>query len=218
MRSRTLVKAAKMPLAIGQIGGHVKSGIEIPRGKRTHQPMALVSAVPLAEDDDRMVLAFLDRSDPVETFDREPESGDNAVIIVPREQIGISIVKGVCPGDWRGVKLDYGDYLDEPVDLDVDPSGLDLEASDAWVDMVDEIGADCTKLGGYPVWQNAPLDIDSIMETEMRFHHRIAGDLVDLGLGDGGVVYVFVDEAGERGCVCWQQAGGGAETTYHHYQ
>ena len=171
-----------------------------------------------AEGDDRIVLTFLDRSDPVETFDREPASGDNAVIIVPRDQVGISIVKGVCPGDWRGVKLDWGEQLEEPVDLDIDPTGLDMDASDAWVDMVDEIGCDCTKVGGYPVWQNAPLDIDGVMDRPMRFHHRIAGDIIDLGLGDGGVVYVFVDEDGETGCVCWQQAGGGSEQTYHHYQ
>ena len=29
-------------------------------------------------------------------------TGDNAVLIVPREDAKLSIVKGVCPGDWRG--------------------------------------------------------------------------------------------------------------------
>lgn len=216
--SRTLVRANKPLEAVAQLGGHVKAGAETPRGERTGNPMALVSAVPLSEDSDKMVLTFLDRSDPVETFDRKPCSGDNAVLIVPRDELKLSIIKGVCPGDWRGMKLIYGDDIEEPVDLDIDPSGLDLEASDAWVDMVDDLGCDCTKVGGYPLWQNAPIDVDDAAGEQMEFHHRITGDIIDFGLGDGGVIYVFVNGSGTAGCVCWQEAGGGAEQTYHHYQ
>jgi hypothetical protein len=168
--------------------------------------MALVSAMPLTPESDRIVLAFLDRSDPSETFDAQPGRGDNAVIILPRASIGLSILNGVCPGDWKGAKVALGDSIDEPLDLDVDPTGLDLAASDAWVDLVDELGCDCTKLGGYPLWTNTPVDVDAALERPMQFHHRIAGDLVDLKLGDGGVVYVFVDPAGDSGALCWQQA------------
>ena len=81
MISQTLVKSPKPVDAIGQIGGHVKMGVETPIGRRTGQPMALVSALPLAPDSDKIVLAYLDRSDPVETFDNKPASGDNAVLI-----------------------------------------------------------------------------------------------------------------------------------------
>lgn len=218
MQSHPLVKAAKPLESVGQLGGHVKAGVEIPVGKRTGAAMALVSALPLAPGSDRMVLTFLDRSDPVETFDRQANSGDNAVLIVPKEEAKISIVKGVCPGDWRGVKVEFGEPIAEPVDLDVDPTGMDLAASDAWVDLVDELGCDCSKLGGYPLWSNAPVDVDEIMGKPMRFHHRLTSDIIDFELGDGGVVYVFVSEDEQDGCVLWQQSGGGAEQSYWHYQ
>lgn len=205
LASFRIVRAPNPKLAIGQIGGHVKMGYAHPKGKRTGATMALVSAIPLAPDSDRLVLTFMDRSDPAESFDYKPNSGDNHVAIVPAKEVSLSIINGVCPGDWKGAKVMFGDAMREPLDLDVDPTALDLEASDAWVDLVDEIGCDCTKLGGYPLWANEPLDIDRIMKRPMRFHHRIAGDLVDLKLGDGGVVYVFVDDA--SGALCWQQAG-----------
>lgn len=203
--SYRLVRATDPRRAIGQIGGHVKSGFPHPKGRRTGMPMALVSALPLEPGSDRMVLAFMDRSDRSETFDDRPGSGDNAVVVVPAKDIQLSLINGVCPGDWRGVKVALGEAMQEPVDLDVDPTGLDLAASDAWVDLVDEIGCDCTKLGGYPLWANVPLDIDHIMGRPHRFHHRIAGDLLDLGLGHGGVVFVFVDDQG-GGALCWQEA------------
>jgi hypothetical protein len=168
--------------------------------------MALVSALPLAPGSDRMVLAFMDRSDPRETFDYKPGSGDNLVAIMPAAEVHLSIINGVCPGDWKGAKVMFGEAMEEPLDLDVDPTALDVAASDAWVDMVDEIGCDCTKVGGYPLWANEPLDLDHLMKRPMRFHHRIAGDLVDMKLGDGGVVYVFIDADGDGGALCWQQA------------
>jgi hypothetical protein len=204
--SRPLVRAPNPLLAVGQIGGHVKRGAKHPRGQRTGATMALVSAIPLDVDSDRMVLAFMDRSDPSESFDNLPHKGDNAVIIVPKAEVHLSVINGVCPGDWKGAKVSFGDPIQEPLDLDIDPTGLDLAASDRWVDLVDELGCDCSKLGGYPLWTNAPLDIDELVGRPQRFHHRIAGDLVDLKLGDGGVVYVFVDETGDSGCLCWQQA------------
>lgn len=206
LTSHRIVRAPNPKLAVGQIGGHVKRGYAHPVGKRTGATMALVSAMPLAPGSDRMVLAFMDRSDPHETFDYKPGSGDNHVVIVPASEVHLSIINGVCPGDWKGAKIMFGEPIAEPVDLDVDPTALDMAASDAWVDLVDELGCDCTKLGGYPLWANEPLDIDRVMKRPHRFHHRIAGDLVDLKLGDGGVVYVFVDEAAGTGCLCWQQA------------
>jgi hypothetical protein len=207
MISHTLVRATNPQLAIGQLGGHVKRGYAHPIGPRTKKRMALVSALPLAPDSDRMVLAFMDRSDPPQTFDYLPHKGDNVVAIVPRSEVHLSIVGGVCPGDWKGVKVALGKAIDEPVDLDVDHTGLDVAASDRWVDLVDELGCDCTKLGGFPLWANAPLDVDKLVRRPQRFHHRIAGDLVDFKVGDGGVIYVFVDEDGvSGGSLCWQQA------------
>ena len=206
MQSRPIIRAPNPSLAIGQIGGHVKMGFPHPRGKRTGKTMALVSAFPLAADSDRMVLAFMDRSDPSESFDYLPHKGDNAVVIVPKLGLGLSAINGVCPGDWKGLKVMLGDAIEEPVDLDVDPTGLDVAASDAWVDLVDELGCDCSKVGGYPLWANAPLDVEKLVGRAQRFHHRITGDLVDFKLGDGGVVYVFVDEDGDGGSLCWQQA------------
>ncbi len=206
MLSHPIVRAPNPQLAIGQIGGHVKMGFKHPRGQRTGKTMALVSAFPLAPDSDKLVLAFMDRSDPAESFDYLPHKGDNAVVIVPKTGIGLSVINGVCPGDWKGVKVALGDPIDEPVDLDVDPTGLDMEASDRWVDMVDELGCDCSKVGGFPLWANAPVDVEHLVGREQRFHHRLTSDLVDFKLGDGGVVYVFVDVAGESGSLCWQQA------------
>lgn len=207
LASHRIVRAPNPKLAVGQIGGHVKMGYAHPKGKRTGATMALVSAMPLAPGSDRLVLAFMDRSDPAESFDYKPGSGDNHVAIVAAKDVSLSIINGVCPGDWKGAKIMLGAAMAEPVDLDVDPTALDMAASDAWVDMVDEIGCDCTKLGGYPLWANEPLDIDRIMKREMAFHHRIAGDIIDLKLGEGGVVYVFVDKDGNGGALCWQQAG-----------
>lgn len=204
--SRPLVRAPNPTLAIGQIGGHVKRGFAHPRGKRTGKTMALVSALPLEPGSDRLVLAFMDRSDPGETFDNQPHKGDNLVVVVPKAEVHLSIINGVCPGDWKGAKVMLGDPVEEPLDLDVDPTGLDVAASDAWVDMVDDLGCDCSKLGGYPLWTNAPLDVEALCGRPLRFHHRIAGDLVDLKLGDGGVVFVFVDPDGSAGALCWQQA------------
>jgi hypothetical protein len=206
MRSHRVVRAPNPKLAVGQIGGHVKRGFAHPKGKRTGATMALVSALPLAPGSDRMVLSFMDRSDPRETFDYKPGSGDNLVAIMPAAEVHLSIINGVCPGDWKGAKVMFGEAMEEPLDLDVDPTALDVAASDAWVDMVDEIGCDCTKVGGYPLWANEPLDLDHLMKRPMRFHHRIAGDLVDMKLGDGGVVYVFIDADGDGGALCWQQA------------
>jgi hypothetical protein len=100
----------------------------------------------------------------------------------------------------------YGAAINEPVDLDVDPTGLDVAASDAWVDMVDELGCDCTKSGGFPLWANAPIDVEGLCGRPLTFHHRIAGDLVDLKLGDGGVVFVFVNPDNSGGALCWQQS------------
>jgi hypothetical protein len=207
LESFRIVRAPNPKLAIGQIGGHIKRGYAHPKGKRTGATMALVSALPLAPGSDRLVLSFMDRSDPTESFDYKPGSGDNHVAIVPANEVFLSIINGVCPGDWKGAKVMFGDQITEPVDLDVDPTALDVAASDAWVDLVDDLGCDCTKLGGYPLWANEPLDIDRIMKRELSFHHRIAGDLIDLKLGDGGVVYVFVDKDGTDGALCWQQAG-----------
>jgi hypothetical protein len=207
MISRPLIRATNPLLAIGQLGGHVKRGIKHPRGQRTGKTMALVSALPLAEDSDLMVLSFMDRSDPLESFDNLPHKGDNAVIIAPKSEVFLSVINGVCPGDWKGLKVGFGDEINEPVDLDVDATGLDLDASDAWVDLVDELGCDCSKVGGYPLWANGPMDIDRMVGRAQRFHHRITSDLIDLKLGDGGVVFVFVDEeGGDQGSLCWQQA------------
>lgn len=208
--SRRLVRAPNLQLAIGQIGGHVKRGVPHPKGKRTGATMALVSALPLSLNDDKdqgkLVLTFMDRSDPKETWDYQPHKGDNAVIIAPKSEVHLSVINGVCPGDWKGVKVAWGDEMTEPTDLDVDRTGLGVKESDAWVDLVDEIGCDCSKAFGYPLWANAPVDIDNLCKGDFRFHHRLAGDLVDMKLGDGGVVYVFTSAAGDRGAVCWQQA------------
>ncbi len=205
--SRPLVRAPNPLLAVGQLGGHVKRGVVHPRGKRTGKTMALVSAVPLAVDSDRMVLVFMDRSDPGETFDYLPHKGDNFVMIAPKSEVHLSIVNGVCPGDWRGLKVHYGSEIAEPVDLDVDPTGLDVAASDAWVDMVDELGCDCSKVGGYPLWANEPIDVEKLTgEKDLVFHHRLTSDLVDFKLGDGGVIYVFTTPDASAGYVCWQQA------------
>ncbi len=207
MISRPLVRAPNPTISIGQLGGHVKRGVKHPRGHRTGKTMALVSALPLADDSDLMVLSFMDRSDPFESFDNLPHKGDNAVIIAPKSEVHLSTIHGVCPGDWKGMRIAYGDDIDEPVDLDVDATGLDMAASDKWVDLVDELGCDCSKVGGYPLWANAPLDMDVLMGRPQRFHHRITSDLVDYKLGDGGVIYVFVDEdGGDQGSICWQQA------------
>jgi hypothetical protein len=204
--SRTLVRAPNPLLAIGQLGGHVKRGLEHPRGKRTGKSMALVSALPFADGDDRMILTFLDRSDPAESFDYAPHKGDNAVLIVPKADVHLSIVNGVCPGDVKGMKVLYDKTIIEPHDLDVDQTGLDVAASDRWVDMVDELGCDCTKVGGYPLWANEPVDVDKLTGKNLVFHHRLTADLVDFKLGDGGVIYVFATADGSSGAVCWQQA------------
>jgi hypothetical protein len=206
MHSFPIIRAPNPQLAVGQIGGHVKMGVKHPKGKRTGATMALVSALPLAPGSDRMVLSFMDRSDPNETFDYQPGKGDNAVVIAPKAAVSLSIINGVNPGDWKGVKVMFGDPIEEPVDLDVDPTGLDVSASDAWVDLVDELGCDCSKLGGYPLWANAPIDVDHEVGRAQAFHHRITGDLIDLKLGDGGVVFVFTDREGDSGSLLWQQA------------
>ncbi len=213
--SRQLIRVPNPKLADGQLGGHVKRGVAHPEGARTGAAMALISALPLAPGSDKMVLTFLDRYSPVDSFDYKPNSGDNAVIIVPKDEVFLSGIFGVCPGDWKGAKIAFGDEMEEPVDLDIDPTGLDLDASDAWVDMVDGIGCDCTKFGGYPIWQNIPVDIDDVMGKPMHFHHRISADIIDFELGDGYVIYVFVSEDETDGCVLWQRLGGGSETTYN---
>ncbi len=206
MLSHPLLRAPNPLHAIGQIGGHVKRGIKHPRGQRTGKTMALVSALPLEPGSDKMVLAFMDRSEPSESFDYLPHKGDNLVVVAPRDEVHLSVINGVCPGDWKGMKIALGDAIEEPVDLDVDPTGLDLAASDRWVDLVDELGCDCSKLGGFPLWANAPVDVERLVGRKQRFHHRLTADLIDFKLGDGGVVYVFVDEDGTGGSLCWQQA------------
>lgn len=205
LTSRTLVRAPNPTLAIGQLGGHVKRGVEHPRGKRTGKTMALVSALPLADDSEMLVLTFLDRSDPVYSFDYLPHKGDNAVLIVPRVEVHLSIVNGVCPGDWKGMKVQYGKTIIEPTDLDVDHTGLGVAESDQWVDLVDELGCDCSKVGGYPLWANEPLDVDKMTEKSLVFHHRLTADLIDFKLGDGGVIFVFTAPGDDVGAVCWQQ-------------
>src|SRR5689334_16976944 len=109
MISHRLTRAPNPQLAIGQLGGHVKMGFKHPRGKRTGKTMALVSALPLSPGSDRMVLAFMDRSDPAESFDYLPHKGDNLVVIVPKTGLGLSVINGVCPGDWKGVKVMLSD-------------------------------------------------------------------------------------------------------------
>ena len=206
MRSYPLKKAGNPLTAIGQVGGHIKRGIAHPIGPKTNKAMMLVSALPLRPDSDRMVLAFMDRSSPGETFDEQPHKGDNVVMIVPKAEVHLSIVNGVCLGDVKGVKVVLGDPVEEPTDLDVDNTGMDMQASDAWVDLVDELGVDCTKLGGYPLWANAPIDVEKLCKRPLRFHHRITSDLTDFKLGDGGVIFVFVNEDESGGALCWQQA------------
>lgn len=206
MQSHPLVRAPNPQQAIGQLGGHVKMGFPHPKSKRTGKAMALASALPLALGSDQLVLSFIDRSDPAESFDHLPHKGDNVVAIVPRQSVGLSVINGVCPGDWKGVKVMLGEPIEETADLDVDQTGLDMAASDAWVDLVDELGCDCSKIGGYPLWANAPMDIERLVGKPRVFHHRLAGDLVDFKLGDGGVIFVFVDPDGTSGSLCWQQA------------
>ena len=173
MISRPLVRASNPTLAIGQLGGHVKRGFKHPRGQRTGKTMALVSALPLADDSDKLVLSFMDRSDPFESFDNLPHKGDNAVVIVPKSEVFLSVINGVCPGDWKGFKVTYGDDIDEPTDLDVDSTGMDMAASDKWVDLVDELGCDCSKVGGYPLWANAPLDVALLVGRPQRFQIEV---------------------------------------------
>ncbi len=172
--------------------------------------MALVSALPLAPGSDQLVLAFMDRSDPPETFDYMPHQGDNLVVVVPKNEVHLSVINGVCPGDWKGAKVCFGDSIDEPVDLDVDATGMDVAASDRWVDLVDELGCDCSKFGGYPLWANTPIEVEHLVGRPLRFHHRLTADVIDFKLGDGGVIYVFVDAdlsaGGSSGALCWQQA------------
>lgn len=206
MLSRPLVRTADPRQAIGQLGGHVKRGVKHPVGRRTGKAMALVSALPFAPEDERLVLSFMDRSDPGLTFDHLPNRGDNAVLVVPRAEVHLSVINGVCPGDWKGIKVAFGEPIEEPVDLDVDPTGMDVAASDRWVDLADDLGVDCSKVGGYPLWANAPLDVDRLAGRRQQFHHRITSDLIDLRLGDGGVVFVFVDPDGSGGSLLWQQA------------
>jgi hypothetical protein len=193
-------------LADGQLGGHVKRGVAHPKGRRTGKTMALVSALPLAPGSDQLVLAFMDRSDPRETFDSHPAKGDNAVIIVPKADVHLSVINGVCPGDWKGLKIRLGEPIEEPVDLDVDHTGLDAAASDRWVDLVDELGCDRSKMGGFPLWANIPPDIERQVGREVQFHHRLTADLVDFKIGDGAVIYVFTYPDASGGCLCWQQA------------
>jgi hypothetical protein len=92
--------------------------------------------------------------------------------------------------------------------------------SDRYVDLIDELELDRSKLGGHPLWQGKPMDIAAIMGGgTWRLHHRITGDLVafDEELGDGAVIYVFLEEGNERGAICWQVSGGGKERTYSHF-
>jgi hypothetical protein len=179
--------------------------------------MALVSALPLTPTGDLMVCSFLDRSDPVETFDERPGSGDNAVIVVAASELSLSVIAGVCPGDWKGAKVAWDRTIEEPEDLDGDPTGLDVESADARVDLIDTLACDCTKVGGYPLWQNRPVEVADAVGRPLVFHHRITSDIIDLDLGEGAVIYVFVDPAGDGGAICWQRLGGGKETTYSHY-
>ncbi len=72
--------------------------------------------------------------------------------------------------------------------------------------MTDELGADCSKVGGYPLWVSAPVEIDRLVGRPQVFHHRITSDIIDLKLSDGGVVFVFVDPDGTGGSLLWQQA------------
>jgi len=206
MISRPIVRAPSPLAVIGQLGGHIKRGFKHPIGPRTKKPMALVSALPLAVDSDRMVLSFMDRSDPTASYDNQPHKGDNAVVIVPRADVHLSVISGVCPGDWKGVKVTFGTAIEEPEDLDTDPTGITISASDRWVDLVDDLGCDCSKLGGYPLWTKKAIDVDLLMGRRQVFHHRLTADVVDFKLGDGGVVYIFVDEVGEAGALLWQQA------------
>lgn len=218
-QSRSLLRCPKPLDAIGQIGGHVKSGISHPLGKRTNKPMALVSALPLELGSDLLVLTFLDRTDPVETFDNQPGSGDNAVLIVPKSEVSLSAIKGVCVGDWRGAKIEYGPVVEEPEDLDVDPTILTVDESDGLLDMVDELEIDGCKQGGYPLWLAKPIDVDEAMGGSYHFHHRLSSGLVDFDsdMGDGVVIYVFISEDKQHGAVCWQRSAGGEERTYGHY-
>jgi hypothetical protein len=205
--SYPLERALNAALAEGQLGGHVKRGVTHPKGKRTGKTMALVSALPLAPGSDQLVMTFMDRSDPRETFDQHPERGDNAVLIVPKSEVHLSVINGVCPGDWKGMKVKCGEPIAEPLDLDIDNTGMDAAASDRWVDLVDELGCDCSKLGGFPLWANIPPDIERQVGRPVAFHHRLTADLVDFKIGDGAVIYVFTYTDGEPGgCMCWQQA------------
>jgi hypothetical protein len=207
MLSRPIQRATDPLTAIGQIGGHVKRGVKHPRGQRTGKVMALVSALPLADGSDRLVLAFIDRSDPSSTFDNQPHKGDNAVIIAARAEVHLSVINGVCPGDWKGIKVALGDGIEEPAELDLDPSGLDGAGNDRWIDLVEKLGVDCSKVGGYPLWANGEIEVARLVGRPQRFHHRITTDIIDLKLGDGGVVFVFVDPEGDGGSLLWQQAG-----------
>jgi hypothetical protein len=217
LRSHRLVATKNFANAVGQIGGHIARGFAHPKGQRTGKPMALVSALPLEPGSDRMVLAFMDRSDPVETYDNRPGSGDNAVVVVNKSEVFTSIVRGVCVGDIRGVKVELGDELKEPEDVNTDPTALTMAEYDNWLELVDENGLDCSKLGGYPIWTARPEDVEKAAGKKQIFHHRISADLIDFKLGEGAVIYVFLDEDKQAGTLCWIRSGGGAETTYSHY-
>jgi hypothetical protein len=204
--SHPLIRAPSPAAAVGQLGGHVKMGMKHPRGRRTNKPMALVSALPLEPGSDRLVLSFIDRTDPHETFDRQPHQGDNQVLIVPKAQIGLSTINGVCIGDFKGVKVAFGPAIEEPPELDADPTSLDLATSDRWFELVEELACDCSKLGGYALWPGEPVDVAKLMGRPQRFHHRIATDLINFKLGDGGVIIVHVDVDGDGGSLCWQES------------
>ena len=95
-------------------------------------------------------------------------------------------------------------------------TGMDV-ASDAWVDLVDDLGCDCSKVSGYPVWANAPVDVSHLMGKEMVFHHRLTSDVCNYDLAGGGIIYVYVTPDGSEGAILWQVSGGCVERPHSHY-
>ena len=203
---RTLVRAPNPQLAIGQIGGHLKRGRASRAASAPARPWRwcpLYRWRPASDHGAHLPIGSQrSRRDLRQSTAPGRQSGG---VVVPPGRCHLSVIRRLS-GRLEGREADVGrESPSRSTSMSI--TGLDVAASRCLGRRGRRSRLRLHQDGRLSaLWANAPIDVSMACASSLRFHHRIAGDLVDLKLGDGGVVYVFVTTSRGGGALCWQQS------------
>lgn len=184
-----------------------------PTSRRTREPMQFICQIPFGPDHfagtrDSMAYVFMTSSDGTdETWN--PDSGENAVIILPKEKLTTSLTVGDAPRLYKMVKKLFHKTLTPETCIHTgnlsfteDPDFIphDRQRSQEYLDAIAG-----NKIGGAPFF----IQSDELPFQE-NWHLLLQIDSTTtpfwINFGDAGIGYVFLNADGTQGKFLWQCA------------